>query len=248
MRSIPDAIVLCGGTGTRLRVVTDGPKAMVSVAGRPFLELLLRQLRRWGIVRAILAVGYQREAIRKHFGDEAFGLQIVYSPELTPLGTGGALRHAANLVSSSSVLVLNGDSYTDADLHRFFGNHRRSGADLSVLVVPPDGREDCGMVSMDPDGRLLAFQEKHRGAGQRYVNAGIYLVSRETLDEIPSGIQLSLEKELVPKWLAEGKQIRAILDLAVCHDIGTPERYQNAQALLAGAEKNGILAVSGGEQ
>lgn len=247
MRRANDAIVLCGGAGTRLRAVTDGPKAMVSVGGRPFLELLLHQLRRWGIERVILAVGYQGDAIRNHFGDEAFGLEIVYSPELTPLGTGGALRNAADLVSSSTVLVLNGDSYTDADLQRFFKNHTHNGAEISVLVVPPDGREDCGAVSVDPEGRLLDFQEKQPGIGPRYVNAGIYLLSREILYETSSGIQLSMERELVPKWLAEGKQIRAILDPAMCHDIGTPERYQRAQALLGGVEKN-ILALPGRER
>src|SRR6266545_2288700 len=98
MHSVPDAIVLCGGVGTRLRVVTDGPKAMVSVGGRPFLEFLLRQLRRSGVERVILAVGFQSNVIRNHFGEEAFGLHLVYSPEVTPLGTGGALRNAANLV------------------------------------------------------------------------------------------------------------------------------------------------------
>src|ERR1051326_6545428 len=160
MHRAPDAIVLCGGAGSRLRTVTNCPKAMVPVAGRPFLELLLRQLRRWGIERVILAVGYQRDAIRNHFGDEAFGLHLVYSPELTPLGTGGALRNAADLVSSTTALVLNGDSYTDADFHRFLRCHDDSGAPVSLLVVPFDGREDCGTVSVDAGGQLLLFQEK----------------------------------------------------------------------------------------
>jgi mannose-1-phosphate guanylyltransferase len=248
MRSVPDAIVLCGGAGTRLRTVTDGPKAMVSVGSRPFLELLLRQLRRWDIERVILAVGHQRDAIRNHFGHSAFGLQIVYSPELTPLGTGGALGNAAHLVSSSATLVLNGDSYTDADLHRFMSYHQDSGADMSMLLVPHDGREDCGTVSVDADGRLLDFQEKQPGTGPRYVNAGIYVLGRETLFDIPSGMQISLERELLPKWLAQGKPIRALVDPAACYDIGTPERYQNAEALLAAAETYGNPAIPGGER
>ncbi len=202
-RAASAIIVLCGA-GTRLRTVTDGPKAMVSVGGRPFLEILC-QLRRWGIERVILAVGYQRDTIRDHFGDEAFGLHLVYSPELTPLGTGGALRNAANPVASSTILVLNGDSYTNAGLDRFSGTTGKT--DVSVLVVPPDGREDCGTVSMEADGRLLDFQEKQRGTGRRYVNAGIYLVSREILHEIPSGqTPVSLERELLPKWLARSRR------------------------------------------
>jgi len=248
MRSVPDAIVLCGGAGTRLRTVTDGPKTMVPVGGRPFLELLLRQLQRWGIERVILAVGYKRDAIRNHFGHKAFGLQIEYSPELTPLGTGGALRNAADLVESSVVLVLNGDSYTDADLHRFLTNHEDSGADISMLLVPHDGREDCGTVSVDADGRLLDFQEKQPGTGPRYVNAGIYLLDRETLFDVPSGMEVSLERELLSKWLAQGKPIRALVDPAACYDIGTPERYQNAETLLAAAETYGSPAMPGGER
>lgn len=243
MRTVPDAIVLCGGAGTRLRTVTDGPKAMAPVSGRPFLELLLRQLRRWGIQRVILAVGYQREVIQSHFGQEAFGLHILYSPELTPLGTGGALRKAADLVESSTVLVLNGDSYTDANLHQFMSHHQDSGADVSVLLVPPDGREDCGTVSVDEGGCLLNFQEKQPGNDSMYVNAGIYQLSREILFEIASGAPVSLETELLPKWLAEGKRIRAMVDSAACHDIGTPERYQNAQTLLAAVETREISGL-----
>src|SRR6185312_11301036 len=115
MLNAPDVIILCGGAGTRLRSVTEGPKAMASVAGRPFLELLLRQLRRWGFERVVLAVGYQHEAIRSHFGAKAVGLDLLYSSELIPLGTGGALRNAAELVASDPAIVLNGDSSTDAD-------------------------------------------------------------------------------------------------------------------------------------
>jgi mannose-1-phosphate guanylyltransferase len=236
MRTAPDAIVLCGGAGSRLRTMTDDPKAMVSVAGRPFLELLLRQLHRWGIERVILAVGYRSEAIQSHFSDEAFGLQLLYSKEVFPLGTGGALRNAADLVESSVALVLNGDSYTDADLRRFLADHHDSGADMSVLIVPPDGRDDCGTVSIDIEGRLLAFQEKQAQIGPKYINAGIYLVSRYMLQEIAAGSEISLERELIPQWLAQGKRIRATVDPAACHDIGTPERYRTAQATLAEAE------------
>jgi len=234
---VPDAIILCGGAGSRLRTVTDGPKAMAKVGTRPFLELLFRQLRRHDIERVILAVGYQRGVIESHFGEEAFGLQLLYSPEAKPLGTGGALRNAAGLVRSNEALVLNGDSYTDANLGRFLRHHRDSSVDMSVLVVSPDGRDDCGTVSLDAGGRLLAFQEKQPSAGPKYVNAGIYVLSREMLYEIPEGIEVSLERELVPGWLMRGKRIVAMVDRAACIDIGTPERYRDAQTVLAEVEE-----------
>src|SRR5271169_1384583 len=115
MPDSPDAILLCGGAGLRLRsVIGNSPKGMADVAGRPFLELLLRQLGRHGFERAILAVGYQKDVIHSHFGEQAFGLHLAYSIETCPLGTGGALRNAADMIESDNVLVMNGDSYTDA--------------------------------------------------------------------------------------------------------------------------------------
>jgi mannose-1-phosphate guanylyltransferase len=184
----------------------------------------------------ILAVGYQREVIQSHFGEDVLGLQIVYSPELIPLGTGGALHNAANLVQSSTVLVLNGDSYTDADLNRFQHQHDESTAEMSLLVVPPDGRDDCGTVPVDEYGRVLAFQEKQAHAGPKYVNAGIYLMSRDLLLDVRPGIEVSLERELIPGWLEQGRRIRATVDPAACYDIGTPERYLRAQTALAEVE------------
>jgi NDP-sugar pyrophosphorylase family protein len=246
MHSLPDAIVLCGGAGSRLRPLTDEPKAMVSIGGHPFLEIILRQLRRWGCHRVILAVGYRAEAIQSYFGDEAFGLRLLYSPELIPLGTGGALRNAVGLAQSSTVLILNGDSYTDADLHEFHVQHLESKADMSLLGVPPDGREDCGTVSVSPSGRLLAFQEKQALAGPQYVNAGIYLVSRALLEEIPEKREVSLEKELLPQWLDQNKNITVIIDRATCHDIGTPERFRSAQTALAGVEMGSDPNTAGG--
>jgi NDP-sugar pyrophosphorylase family protein len=190
-------------------------------------------------------VGYQGDTIRDHFGPEAFGLQVLYSQESSPLGTGGALRNAANLIESNTALVMNGDSYTDADLHRFELHHDQSGADMSVVVVTPDGREDCGFVSMDASGKLLAFQEKQVHAAPKYINAGVYLLSREILLEIPVDMETSLEKELLPRWLEQGKHIRATIDPATCHDIGTPERLRRAQTALAEVETGHCPTASG---
>ena len=235
MLSALDVIVLCGGAGTRLRSITgEAPKAMAAVGGRPFLEVLFRQLKRHGARRVILAVGYQRNAISDYFANEAMGLRLVYSVELSPLGTGGALRNAVDLVEASSVLIMNGDSYTDADLCEFSAEYGRSNADVSVLVVPADGRVDCGSVLVGQDGRLSQFEEK--SGTQRYVNAGIYLARRSVLQEIPAGIQVSLEKDVFPRWVSEGKDIRAFVWPGTCVDIGTPERYRNAQDSLAEVE------------
>ena len=117
MPEIPDVVILSGGFGLRLRgMIGDVPKPMAPIAGRPFLELLLRQLKRQGFLRVILSVGYKQEVIREHFGDKAFGLELVYSIETSPLGTGGALREAVHRLRTETALIMNGDSYTDVDL------------------------------------------------------------------------------------------------------------------------------------
>ena len=242
MNRLPDAVVLCGGAGLRLRSVAgDVPKSMAGVAGRPFLEVLLRQLRRHGFERVILAVGYQREAIQSHFGERAFALDVAYSTEATPLGTGGAIRNAAGLVGSEAALIMNGDSYTDVDLGRFVAEHRSWNADVSVVVVRADRRDDAGSVRVDGSGRLARFDEKQGSTGAPYANAGIYMMSQSMLNDIALGVPVSLEREIFPRWLAEGKDIRAFIHTGDCVDIGTPERYRVAQDILANVEAEDSL-------
>ena len=229
--------MLCGGAGLRLRsVIGNAPKGMAEVAGRPFLELLLRQLRRHGFERAILAVGYQQDTVRSHFSESALGLDLIYSPESFPLGTGGALRNAADVVESETVLTMNGDSYTDANLSKFLDSNREARADASVVLVPADGRADCGSVLVDGNCNLVSFQEKRGAFRAPYVNAGVYVTSRQILYEIEPNVEVSLEHELLPRWLREGKRIKGFIYSGKCVDIGTPERYRSAQDILADAE------------
>jgi NDP-sugar pyrophosphorylase family protein len=237
MPSVADAIILCGGAGKRLRGVTgEAPKSLATIGDRPFLDLLLHQLQRHCCQRVILAVGYQRELIRSHLGDSAHGMTLEYSIESTPLGTGGALRNAVDLITSDCVLMMNGDSYTDANLSAFANDFYAARADMSVLVVPADGRVDCGLVSVDSTGRVLGFAEKQRALGNFYVNAGIYMAPKSILRDVAPGVRVSLEEELFPRWLADGKYIRAFRHPGSCVDIGTPERYQIAQERLANVE------------
>ena len=237
MPNAPDAVILCGGAGTRLRSVTgEAPKSLATIGDRPFLDLLLHQLRRHGFEHVILAVGYQRDLIRSHLGDHAHGMSLEYSIESTPLGTGGALRNAVDFIASDSVLIMNGDSYTDADVSALASDFGAAHADMSVVVVPADGRVDCGLVSVDSSGRVLGFKEKQTATGNFYVNAGIYMATKRILSEVAPGARVSLEEELFPLWLSDGKHIRAFLHPGHCVDIGTPERYQSAQEILANVE------------
>lgn len=231
---VVDAIILCGGAGLRLRSVTgNDPKSMAQIAGRPFLEMPLKQLRRHGFQRVILAVGYAADAIESHFGPTFGSMDIEYSIESSPLGTGGALSNAAAQVKSKSCLVMNGDSYTDVDLLKFVTSHLESQADASVAVVPVDERGDVGSVLLDGGGNVVKFAEKEPSLRAQHLNAGIYMLSWDMLFGIPSGLPISLERELFPRWIREGRRIRAFIHSGTCVDIGTPERYQAAQEILA---------------
>jgi len=246
MQTAIDAIVLCGGAGLRLRSITgDAPKSLASIGGRPFLEILFHQLRRHGFQRAILAVGFQSDVIRSHFGSRDDSLALDYSTETEPLGTGGALRKAADYLETDRALILNGDSYTDADLSAFADDACRANADLSILLVPVDGRVDCGLVSVDDNHRVLGFKEKQAALGTQYVNAGVYVATKRLLRGIQPGVRISLETSLFPQWLAESKHLRGFNHSGKCIDIGTPERFRDAQETLANAELG--RALSGAE-
>jgi NDP-sugar pyrophosphorylase family protein len=236
MFPMPDAVILAGGAGLRLKSVTgETPKPMARIRTRPFLELLLLQLKRQGFLRVILSVGQAQQMIRMYFGDKAFGLDLTYSFESSPLGTGGGLRQAVAHIATNAFLAMNGDSYTDVNLDELVQAHLSGKADVTMTLVS-DTRSDAGSVVMDQDGTVTAFAEKRFVQDSSYRSAGIYVLNKALVEEIPAGVNISLEQRLFPEWLASGKRIRALLSPAACIDIGTPERYRQAQDLLANVE------------
>jgi NDP-sugar pyrophosphorylase family protein len=241
MVETPDVVVLCGGFGLRLRgVVGEAPKPMATIRGRPFMELLLKQLRRHGFSRVILSVGYKHEVIREYFGDEAFGLYLVYSTEMSPLGTGGALRQALDHIETDDVVVLNGDSYTNANLDALVTTYRTSDSVATVVVIPGI-RPDAGSIVVGQNGKLKNFAEKRLVPEARYLSAGIYVLDKHLIRGIPLGRKISLEEELFPQWLAKGQDIQTFVYDGQCIDIGTPERYQKAQEILNKVEMENIF-------
>ena len=112
-----EAIVLAGGLGTRLRsVVSELPKPMAPVGDKPFLEYILKYLKKNGIDKVVLSVGYKWETIKEYFGDSFEDIELVYSIENEPLGTGGAIKQAMEYVSDVNVFIVNGDTFFDIDL------------------------------------------------------------------------------------------------------------------------------------
>jgi NDP-sugar pyrophosphorylase family protein len=227
------AFVLCGGLGTRLRpVLTDRPKSMAPIAGVPFLELLLRQLKVQGIREVVLGTGYRGDQIESHLRDGArLGLTIRYSRETDPLGTGGALKLAEPLLSDP-VVVINGDSYIEWDLPAAQELFVRKGARLVMILqaVPDVGR--YGSVAMDAEQRVTAFVEKGSGAGAGLINGGVYLLKKDVVSSLPAGKVISLERDVFPQLLAGGSVYGKISD-GFFIDIGIPADLERAQTLLA---------------
>lgn len=214
-----DVIILCGGLGARLRpVLGDRPKPMAPIDGRPFLDLIVEHVTVYGFRRFIFCTGHMGEWIAKHFGDRT-DITAVISHERKPLGTAGALKTCRHLITSSTVLILNGDSLCRIDLKAFLTEHRRRQAWATIAVVPSDGRTDGGGITVNPESRIVAFHEKGRGC---FLNAGIYAVETSLFEQIPDRAPCSLEQEVFPRLLE--RPIYAVLCQAPLHDIGTPAR------------------------
>lgn len=227
-----ESIILVGGKGTRLqRILNDRPKPMAIVAGKPFAEWLLVMLYNQGIRRAVMCTGYLSEAVETHFRKgQTMGMEIVYSHDPFPLGTGGALRYALSKTAAKRFFVINGDSYCRLDLSNFLKTHQTRNARASLILVRV---EDCGRygsVKIDRNGAVQGFLEKSYTRGEGLINAGIYLLEREVLEEIPEGEMISLEREVFPKLI--GKGLYAVLSEGPFIDIGTPESYTRAEEVL----------------
>ena len=178
------ALVLAGGLGTRLRpVVADRPKALVEVGGRPFVTLLLDQLAAAGVRDVILCTGYRGEQVRASLGERYASLRLGYSQEPEPLGTAGALRLALPYVRSGVALVLNGDSYCQADLRAFWGWHQARRAAASLLLTQVADTRRYGRVERNSQDVVTAFVEKSAAGGPGWISAGIYWLSRQLLAE-----------------------------------------------------------------
>ena len=225
------AIVLAGGLGTRLRsVVADLPKPMAPVAGRPFLAWILDRLAQAGFERAVLAVGYRHEAIEQHFGHAYRGMLLDYAVEAQPLGTGGAIRLAAERVGEWPVFVLNGDTFLELDYGAMLDAHLCGQEQMSLAACRVADASRYGALDLH-EGHVRGFLEKGR-SGPGVINAGTYLLSQSVLERIPRGAPFSFEQQLL---VPEVSAIRpaAFQTDGLFIDIGVPEEYARAQQIFA---------------
>jgi NDP-sugar pyrophosphorylase family protein len=230
-----EVLVLCGGQGTRLRsALPDLPKSLAPIGDRPFLEILLEYAKRQGMRRVVLCAGYRAEAIetfcRAWHG--AGGVSLLVSREPRPLGTAGAVRHAAPLLKGFSFVVMNGDSYCPAPLAEMMRSHERVRASVTIAVAAMEDAREYGQVLLGNQGEIVAFSEKPAEATAGYVNAGVYVMSRAVVAEIPADQPFSLERELFPSLIGRGLT-GYVVDQPVL-DIGTPARLQRVRDVLMG--------------
>jgi D-glycero-alpha-D-manno-heptose 1-phosphate guanylyltransferase len=222
-----EAIILAGGLGTRLASRLDGiPKAMAPIGGRPFLEILLGKLQRGGCTRALLSVGHLHTAIQNHFGASFHGLPLDYVIEEVPLGTGGAIRKALQAATEEFVLVLNGDTFLQADYAGLLRVHAAIRPSLTMAITHQQNISRYGGVLVK-EGRIVGYQEKGR-SGPGWINAGVYVLPREMPWPPALPEKFSFEVDfLVPQTALLAPAAFEVEGFFL--DIGVPEDLDRAQ-------------------
>ncbi|WP_034326254.1 nucleotidyltransferase family protein [Aminobacterium mobile] len=227
------AVILAGGLGTRLRsVVSDCPKALAPIQGKPFLHWLLSFLSRRGIGECLLLLGYKAEQIMEYCGDgRAWGLSINYSLEPAPLDKGGALRFALPQIHHDDFLFLNGDTILDVDIPSMFSTSRERGSHVLIGLRKGPSIERMDPVEIDGAGKVLRFGDVTIPADERgewFVNGGVYVVKKHVVESLPEG-RLSWEKQVLPTLLRKKQPVHSLQSRGYFIDIGVPEDYQRAQ-------------------
>ncbi|EAI2137556.1 D-glycero-D-manno-heptose 1-phosphate guanosyltransferase [Campylobacter upsaliensis] len=220
-----EAIILCGGLGTRLRaVVKDVPKPMAPVGGKPFLEFIFEFLKKQGVKSVVLAVSYKYEVIQEHFKNEFLGIKIKYSIEQEPLGTGGAIKQALELCEGREVFVLNGDSIFEISLKKL----RLKGAKICLALKKMVDFERYGAVKVDESGEIAEFKEKSF-CKEGLINGGIYLLSKDIFEGFSFLGHFSFEEFLSTNFKALKARAELFEDYFI--DIGIPQDYEKFSRL-----------------
>ena len=225
------AILLVGGFGTRLMPLTKNtPKPMLTVAGVPVTEHQIAMAKAAGITEIVLATSYLSEVFIPYFGDGSkWGIKIKYAVEKEPLGTGGAIRNAAQLLDTNeSVVILNGDVLSSHNLTEQIRQHEAHGADVTLHLTEVEDARAFGCVPTDSDGRVTAFLEKMENPVTNQINAGCYVFNPRIISTIPLDTVVSVERETFPQLVESGAKVFGFVENAYWLDIGTPRALLKA--------------------
>lgn len=249
-------ILLVGGFGTRLSPLTNKtPKPMLPIANLPVTEHQLLVARAAGITKVVLATAYLAETFTPYFGDGSnWGMELKYALESEPLGTGGAIRNAAELIlteiyEDEPIVVFNGDVLSRHDLAAQIKLHQSSSAAVTLHLVSVEDARPYGCVPFDDSGRVTDFLEKMANPISNTINAGCYVFNPQVVREIELGKVVSVEREVFPKILKAGRLIRAFVDDSYWLDMGTPRALlKGSQDYVGGSEfivgKNSNISAS----
>lgn len=225
------AILLVGGFGTRLMPLTrNTPKPMLTVAGLPVTEHQLVMAKEAGITEIVLATSYLSDVFTPYFGDGSqWGMSIKYAVEKEPLGTGGAIRNAAQLLNTKdSVVILNGDVLSSHNLMEQIRQHEAHDADVTLHLTQVEDARAFGCVPTDSDGRVTAFLEKMENPVTNQINAGCYVFNPRVISSIPLDTVVSVERETFPQLVSSGAKVFGYIENAYWLDIGTPKALLKA--------------------
>lgn len=241
------AVVLVGGEGTRLRPITETiPKPLVPLMDRASLDHVLDHLARHGVHEVVLSSSYLEEPfhafIRGRHGDPA----ITWITETEPLGTGGAIVNALErLGGEETFLALNGDILTDLDLTAMVAMHRERGADATIALTHVEDARPFGLVPTGDDGRVIEFREKPSELVPGDINAGTYVLEAAALEGWPRGENASIERDIFPRLIADGRPVFGFVSDAYWLDLGTPEQYLRAHVDLIDGRVSGHPVYAG---
>lgn len=224
------ALILAGGFGTRLRPLScTRPKLMFPIANRPLIDWILENLAKSGVKKAILAVNYGAGMLIRHIGTEKFGMEVQYSHENKPLGTGGPVKKAEKLLDDDPFFVLNGDILSTINYSDLYKFHLNNNAEATLALQKVINPSRFGVVELNKKKKIVRFIEKPRPEDTEsdLVNAGIYVLNRSVLKYITPEMKVSIEREIFP-ILAHKKQLFGNQFEGLWIDIGTPEDYLHA--------------------
>ncbi|HLC59309.1 MAG TPA: nucleotidyltransferase family protein [archaeon] len=229
-RESTKAVILCGGEGTRMRPLTlSTPKPMLPLGYRPMIEHTMTYFKNQGIYNFVLAIGYLGEHIIKYFNDgSAHGMNVEYSTEHKALGTAGAVKNAEKFLHSP-FLVVNGDViFRTLNVKEALQFHKESNALVTIVTNKVNDAKRFGLVESDSTGKVTGFVEKPKYATSGWINAGLYIIEPDVLEMIKSGDKVSMEAEIFPKLVEQGKLFDYKYN-GYWMDIGMPEDYEKAQ-------------------
>ena len=239
---VKQAVVMVGGKGTRLRPLTETrPKIILPVADRPCLWYLLSSLAAGGIEEVILACGYKSDLMRRAIGDGSdLGISIEYSYEEVPLGTGGAIKLVEDRLDPTFVAA-NGDVFASVDVSGEIARHAEVGAAVTIALTPVDNPCEFGIARTDAEGRILEFKEKPapEEVFSNLINAGVYVIERGVIEEVPANTFYDFSRNLVPKLMSEGRRVQGYEIDGIWMDVGRPRDLLGANLAVADAEYAG---------